>query len=522
MAASRATVEIVATLRDSVTTPLKGIANGIRSVFSGIRGLVTGALVGAFAVGIKNVAQTQDAIGKMAKTVRDTTENVSALKFALDDLGIGSNNLKEILNQLEGKRSDALRGGGGVRSAFGRLGLDLEDLRKLGGVEILKRLGDAYNQAGRSAEAAAQLQRLFGDRFREFLPLLEQGSVGFEKIRARAEALGGVISQQDAIQSAEFAKQWLEFTTVATSLFRELANVVLPYITAAISEIKSLLKGVREFFNPTVAQELLRRFESLEAGSVPGFGLADARFRDFTESQRDALRQAQIVFEDLGKEGGIKILDDPRKAIEKLQKAIDDEAARGGTVKIAVEPVVKVERPSEFLQGFRDQIAGVRQELEDMYRFGQQVAEQTAGALSDNINRVLDGIRQGTIRTKDALRSLIDGLIEDFTRLAQQELVRRLLASALSLIGGAASSGGNANGGGGGTTADGGGLGYNGGFFSTGGGGNKRFGGFGRGGGTTINLSSNSTQEEQRELVRAIMLHEQSRNRQVRVAFRTT
>ena len=478
--AARATVEIVASLRDAVTGPLNGIRRAITATFSGVRGLAAGALGAGFLVAAKNVALARDEMGRFAETTGQSVEDVSRLKFALDSIGKGDN-LKELFNQLAGKTGDAVRSPGQARSAFAALGVDLRELGNLGAVDILKQLADGYALAGNRAQAAANLQAIFGDQFRELLPLLSQGSRGLNELAKRSDELGATITAQDALNAKEFAKNWREFEALASGLFGDLVDFLLP-------EVNSALREIREYLRQSGQQITDRnKLNQLSPLSSPAE-------KDFIAGIADQIRQAE-------------------KAATVVVQATRLPQGNGNTPNGL---------PDEgFWKGYQDQLKLVNDELSVMQTLGKQTALALNNAFSSNITSAIRAVRTGALSVKDALDSLLDGLIDDLAEFATSELVKRLVGAGLNFFFGAA----GASGGGGGNTygdigtspppslnsAGGGGL------LGGGLGGFKRLGG---GGGTTINVYGSQTREEQTATVAAIMRDQIGRNRQVRLDLR--
>lgn len=497
-----------------MSAPLKGLRGALSTVTTGIRGLVTAGLVASFANAAKNVALADAQMVRFAESVGETVQDVSRLKFALDTIGKGDG-LKELLNQLSGKVGDAVRAPGQARSAFGQLGVDIQELRSLGAVEILKQLADGYKFAGDRAIAASNLQAIFGDQFREFLPLLSQGRNGLDELGRAADRLGATISAEDALNAKEFARNWAEFQALTSSVFRELANTFLPRINATLQAIRDLL-GER---TPSQARAEASRLASQPLGAT----------FDSSESNADviaALKRFGAIIENLGP--------DPRLTDVGIPASDRLTIANKSQVLEAIEREIKAEERlgqvrentaiagDSFLEGFRQEIASTNAELAKMSNLGAQTAKSLQNAFSSNITGAIRAVRTGALSVKDALDSLLDGLLDDIAEFATQELVKRLISAGLSLLGG--SFGGGGSGGGGGNTygdigtsppppsiSGGGGSGllnFNGGF--------KRL----AGGGTTINVFGAQTRDEQIATTTAIVRDQVARNRQVRVQLR--
>lgn len=509
MAASRATVEILATLKDGVSAPLKGLRGALASVTTGIRGLVTAGLVVSFANAAKNVALADVQMVRFAESIGETVQEVSRLKFALDTIGKGDG-LKELLNQLTGKVGDAVRAPGQTRSAFGQLGVDIQELRSLGAVEILKQLADGYKFAGDRAIAASNLQAIFGDQFREFLPLLSQGRTGLDELGRTADRLGATISAEDALNAKEFARNWAEFQALSSGLFRELANTLLPRVNSILREVFQLLRGS----SPEQRRD--------EAAAIARRQQGERFIFDLSDEARETLKSFGGIIEEFPRD--FSQVSDPSLAPRRSQLVNPGEvlarinSEREAEQKAARESFQKAQQDARsgesFFAGFRQEIASTNAELAKMNNLGAQTAKALQNAFSSNITAAIRAVRTGALSVKDALDSLLDGLLDDIAEFATQELVKRLISAGLSFIGAGASGGGSgtnpdigpptaaSSGGGTGLLSFGGGL--------------KRLGG----GGTTINVFGAQTREEQIATTAAIVRDQIARNRQVRLDVR--
>lgn len=504
MAVNRATIEIFARLRDGVSATAKGIKGTLldlgrtlasttvlRGFNNGLLGSA-GAVAGIVALG-KSAADSREKIRLMAQSVGESVEDLSRFKFALESIGKGDG-LKEVLNQLAGQRGDATRGPGQVRTAFESLGVSLQKIRDGGGVEILTQLADAYAKAGDRAFAAAQLQAIFGDQYRELLPLFEQGAAGLKALADRSDALGATVSGSEAQRAQGFTRSWREFTTAVSGvvldvgdIFGDFIDVILPEITGVIVSLRKLLEENRELAK-------IRDYADTIDKINPGMSPTD---RDLIAGFALQLREQEEAFR--------------KKPATEIPKVNITVTASGDTG--AGEEILD----RGFFEGLRSEIELTQTALQNMELAGRQTASALQSVFSSNITGVIRAVRQGAIETRDALDSLLDGLIEDFAEFFTQQFVQRLVGSALNLFFGASGgSGGNGR------------LGY--GDIGTsppppsisGLGGGNFFGGFKRlyGGGSTINVYGAQTAEEQRATVSAILRDQIGRSRQVRVQLR--
>lgn len=113
----------------------------------------------------------------------DSAPKLMQLQYALNQLGIPAENVRTILTMLEahiGRAAIASNQGVGPLHA---LGVSFKELQNKDAITQLEILSDRFQQLGPQAQKAGA-QMLFGFRGEVFLPLLQQGREGIERLLA--------------------------------------------------------------------------------------------------------------------------------------------------------------------------------------------------------------------------------------------------------------------------------------------------------------------------------------------------
>lgn len=140
-------------------------------------------------------------INDEAKNLHVSAEALQEWRFAAEEAGLEAGAFDAAIQGLDSSLGKAQRGQVRFKSLFKELGLDDEMIRNANSAaDILPQIADGLARVGTEAERAAIADRL---GIRELLPLLEQGSVAIEGMRARARDLGLVVDNETAASMAK-------------------------------------------------------------------------------------------------------------------------------------------------------------------------------------------------------------------------------------------------------------------------------------------------------------------------------
>ena len=259
-------------LNDQLTSKLSkvgaSVKNGMSRIGSAAR---AGAMVAAkamaaigtaaIATGVSIVKLGQkfaaygDKFGKMSTRTGVGAEALQELSYAAQISGSSIDSLAQALFRARRRIGNmALGGGGPAKRALETLGLDAKKLSKMSPESQFKKLVNSLKAVGNEAERNQLAFEIFGDNFRDIQPLIDGGAESMDKLAARANRLGLVLSSREIKQAEDLTDAFFEFG--------EVAKMVGIKIGAAFGPTLSVIfRGLAE-----AIADLMKSFEDLGGG----------------------------------------------------------------------------------------------------------------------------------------------------------------------------------------------------------------------------------------------------------------
>ncbi len=217
---------------------------------AGLAGVAIGATMAAAgaAIGtaVKAAIDNADELSKAAQRVGVPIQELQRLKYAADLAGVSMEALSNGLKRMSFNIAKVAAGGGGpAAQAFSALGLSVRDaegnLKNAGQIvdELAGKFGPMADSAGKTALAIA----IFGKQGADLIPLLNEGSDGLAKLKAEADALGIVLSQETATAAEELNDNISRLKTVGEGLSTQLAAAMLPAMASVAQAMVDLSKN---------------------------------------------------------------------------------------------------------------------------------------------------------------------------------------------------------------------------------------------------------------------------------------
>lgn len=259
---------------------MERIAGGVASAFAA---LGVGLSVGAFANGVKNIANAADQMGKLSQKVGVGVESLSALKYAGELSDVSMESLSIGLKQLNKNIDEGDEG-------FKRLGINLQDAngRAKTTEEVMLEVADRFATMEDGATKTALAMQLFGKSGADLIPLLNGGSKGIKAMTDEARMLGVVINDS-AAKAAE------QFNDNLTRLNAQLEGLKM---AVGGSLIQHLAKFTEALVQGAAAGENI--FRSMNAlANLPFFG------GNAAEQLQNINRELKDVAEELRLFGGV-------------------------------------------------------------------------------------------------------------------------------------------------------------------------------------------------------------------------
>lgn len=165
-----------------------------------------GAAIGAaFIYSVKSAMDYGDQIAKASTKTGIAAEEISGLRWAAEQSGVGFDSLVTAMSRMARTAYDASQGTGEAAKAYAALGISVTDAagNLRGGKDLFVEIAEKIKNTANPAERAALSMQVFGRAGADLLPLLMTGAGGIEELTAQAEKLGLVMSEEDAKAAEE-------------------------------------------------------------------------------------------------------------------------------------------------------------------------------------------------------------------------------------------------------------------------------------------------------------------------------
>lgn len=216
-------------------------------------GIASAAAVGgialAFGVLQQKAHEAVRAIGSIdgaAQQLGISIEAVQEFRFAMASIGEEATSADAALLSFS-KSLGQLYSETGKRAlaALRELGFTDEEIKNLGTVEqALPRIADRIAALDSAAEQAAIAQKL---GLEPMLELLQQGSIGFERLAIEAREFGAIMDESVVRRMAEVEDQWSQANYSMKVTTNELASVVAPFFADLAEDIAKATVELTEF-----------------------------------------------------------------------------------------------------------------------------------------------------------------------------------------------------------------------------------------------------------------------------------
>ena len=209
----------------------KGIATAAKYSAAAI---AAGAAIGVLAVSsIKAAKETVD----LARVANSSVATFQKMSFAAKSVGVESEQLADILKDMSDRVGDFITTGGGPMADFfekiaPQVGVTAEQFRKLSGPDALQLYVSSLEKANLSQSEMIFFMEAMASGASRLLPLMIDNGAAMALTAEQAEALGIALSEVDAQNITDAAKQIDAVGSVFDALSDQLAAEVSPLVSA--------------------------------------------------------------------------------------------------------------------------------------------------------------------------------------------------------------------------------------------------------------------------------------------------
>lgn len=241
--------KIVITAEDKASAALKAISTNFDAItagaakvagaFTALTGLSFAGVSAGVVAMVRNTADAQDEMGKMAQKAGMGIEALSGLSYAAKLAGADTETLVTSSKALSTNILDAARAADQGKTMFGALGISVRD--SAGGLratdQIMLDVAERFAGMEDGANKSALAVKLFGRSGLEMIPFLNQGKDGIAALTAEAERMGLVMSEDAAKASEQFNDNIERLSAGAEGIRRSIGNAALPMLNELVQQM---------------------------------------------------------------------------------------------------------------------------------------------------------------------------------------------------------------------------------------------------------------------------------------------
>ena len=210
---------------------------------------VGGILAGAFSINAlvdyaKQAIETGDRMAKMSQSAGVSVEAISSLAYAAKLSNVELEGLAKGLGILSRNMLEAQGGTGEAKDAIKALNLSITDSSGtlLSSDKMLAQVADKFAGMQDGAGKTALAMKLFGRSGAELIPLLNQGSAGLAELRAEAEKMGLVLSEDTAQQMERVNDNFIRLKAASQGA----AMVIMAGVAPTLENLTNILIDARK------------------------------------------------------------------------------------------------------------------------------------------------------------------------------------------------------------------------------------------------------------------------------------
>jgi hypothetical protein len=459
---------VVITAEDRATRVLKGIRGSIDGAVAAFGQLgAAGAALGAGAAlaGLRSLVSSIDELDKAAQGLGITAVQLSNLRQAAGEAGIGAEAFGTALTRLNVRIGEAATGNEDAIRLFRALGVAVSDA---GGAirpadQVLRDLAARFASLEAGPAKAALAVEVFGRAGEKLIPLLNQGADGLERFSGLTDATVREVARAQA-EIDKLSASWERFKNV-------LAGAVLPVLNDTIDVVRQLdfRRAFSNIFPGRILQDLNAQVEQAAAKQKQLREALKLGEGAYSNEGRAALQSAQAVLQnarakDVSTKATVKQVDAQRQLLteyannvailrdaQRLQREIDQAVAEREQRLANLTGRSAAEQQARDLQLIDDALIEGTISLQE-YDAAYTRIFGLNSEVSQGIEKQKDGLEGlaltfassvgAFIERGGSVRSFFEALLQDLLKLTTQLLIVKPLAEALK----AAFSGGGVGG----------------------------------------------------------------------------
>lgn len=286
---------------DEASKAFGAVARAAKTVAVGLAAVATAAAAAATAAfGFTNkMTKLQDELGKTARRLGLTANELDKLRFMADRSGVPVQQMTIGLQNLEKRASEAKDGLGEGAKAFAKLGISVSSFAELNPSEKMTVLADAMQGVRSHTDRVRIALDLFGRSGLGMLTVFEAGSEGVRQLGRDFEKFGGQVDKQGIANAERFQDAMTNFNLAMRRAGEAISNEMAPVFAGMVESIGEFVASMRSGISNFVSNVVLGFFTAFEIVKQVAERIAELWHRLFNQNLVDTLLQFAQWFGDL-------------------------------------------------------------------------------------------------------------------------------------------------------------------------------------------------------------------------------
>lgn len=198
------------------------------------------AVLAPLTAAVKQFADTGSQLDDMSQRTGASVEALSGLGYAAKMSGAELEDVEKGLRTMQ-------QGLAAGDEGFGELGISISKLKGFAPEDQMRMIANEIAKIENPADRAAAAMGIFGKSGANLLPMLQQGAKGIDMLVAEADALGVVMSGEDANAAAVLGDSIDKMTISAGSLVNTIGAQLAPAFTAVLAVVTYFITTARDW-----------------------------------------------------------------------------------------------------------------------------------------------------------------------------------------------------------------------------------------------------------------------------------
>jgi hypothetical protein len=244
-----------------LTAGIRGVSNSLGGLGKAARSMIAPltAMVGAFTVGkaissMKSWIETTDKMGKTARRLGITAEDLQKFRYVAQQSGVDTGTLEGAMSRFQKTLGNVAKGGKGAAVAtqvLKRMGVTMEEIKAGDLAAILPKVAAGFEKNVNPIQRAAVAEALMGKQGKELINMFAAGKISMEELMAEAVKLG-LISNKTTKEAEDAADAWGKFETSLGGVRNAIYSALLPAVKPALDEMSKFVTANKDVISKEV------------------------------------------------------------------------------------------------------------------------------------------------------------------------------------------------------------------------------------------------------------------------------